>query len=52
MEADEEMIQHKASPESPWFVVPADHKWLTRLVVAAAVIDTAPVAQLLMVCHW
>src|SRR5262249_32080876 len=24
---------------APWFVVPADHKWFTRLVVAAAVVD-------------
>lgn len=40
MEAYEEMIQHTASPEAPWFVVPADHKWFTRLVVAAAVIDS------------
>ncbi|MFM8657900.1 MAG: polyphosphate kinase 2 family protein, partial [Chthoniobacterales bacterium] len=25
--------------EAPWYVVPADHKWFSRLVVAAAVID-------------
>jgi PPK2 family polyphosphate:nucleotide phosphotransferase len=40
MDAYEEMIQHTASPEAPWYVVPADHKWFTRLVVAAAVIDS------------
>ena len=40
MHAYEEMIQHTASGEAPWYVVPADHKWFTRLVVAAAVIDT------------
>lgn len=40
MEAYEEMIQHTASAQAPWFVVPADHKWFSRLVVAAAVIDT------------
>jgi hypothetical protein len=40
MHAYEEMIQHTASEEAPWYVVPADHKWFTRLVVAAAVIDT------------
>jgi PPK2 family polyphosphate:nucleotide phosphotransferase len=40
MKAYEEMIQHTASEAAPWYVVPADHKWFTRLVVAAAVIDT------------
>ncbi|NLF17867.1 MAG: polyphosphate kinase 2 family protein, partial [Lentisphaerae bacterium] len=28
-----------ATPEAPWYVVPADAKWFTRRVVAAAVID-------------
>ncbi len=40
MEAYESAIQNTASPDSPWYVVPADHKWFTRVVVAAAVIDT------------
>jgi PPK2 family polyphosphate:nucleotide phosphotransferase len=40
MEAYEQMIQHTASQDAPWYVVPADHKWFTRLVVAAAVIDS------------
>ncbi len=39
MHAYEETIQHTAAPHAPWFVVPADRKWFTRLVVAAAVID-------------
>lgn len=39
MAAYEDMIRHTATPEAPWYVVPADHKGLTRLVVAAAVID-------------
>jgi len=39
MEAYEEMIQETATKESPWYVVPADNKWFTRVVVAAAVID-------------
>jgi len=39
MEAYEDMIRHTATPAAPWYVVPADHKWFTRLVVAAAVID-------------
>jgi hypoxanthine phosphoribosyltransferase len=40
MEAYEEMIRHTASPEAPWYVVPADHKWYTRVVVADAIVDT------------
>jgi len=39
MHAYEDMIQNTATKESPWYVVPADNKWFTRLVVAAAVID-------------
>jgi len=38
--AYEETIRHTSTPEAPWYVVPADHKWYTRLVVAAAIIDT------------
>ena len=40
MKAYEEMIVATASKHSPWYVVPADNKWYTRLVVAAAVVDT------------
>jgi PPK2 family polyphosphate:nucleotide phosphotransferase len=32
-------IESTAKPWAPWFVVPADHKWFTRLVVSAALID-------------
>ena len=39
MRAYEDMIRATATPEAPWFVVPADNKWYTRLVVAAAVVD-------------
>lgn len=39
MKAYEETIQNTATKESPWYVVPADNKWFTRLVVAAAVIE-------------
>jgi len=38
MHAYEEFIRHTATPEAPWHVVPADNKWFTRLVVAAALI--------------
>jgi len=40
MEAYEDMIQHTASAHAPWYVVPADHKWFTRLVVASVIVDT------------
>ena len=40
MKAYENMIQHTATGHAPWYVVPADHKWFTRLVVAAAVVET------------
>jgi PPK2 family polyphosphate:nucleotide phosphotransferase len=39
MKAYEDMIGNTATEESPWFVVPADNKWFTRVAVAAAVID-------------
>jgi len=39
MEAYEDMIQHTATKHAPWYVVPADRKWFTRLVVAAAIFD-------------
>jgi PPK2 family polyphosphate:nucleotide phosphotransferase len=38
--AFEEAIRATASKEAPWFVVPADNKWFTRLVVAAAIVET------------
>ena len=40
MAAYEDMIRHTASEEAPWYVVPADNKWFTRLVVGAAIIET------------
>ena len=40
MRAYEATIRHTATEVAPWYVVPADNKWFTRLVVAAAVIDT------------
>ena len=39
MAAYEDMIRHTATEASPWYVVPADNKWFTRVVVAAAIID-------------
>jgi PPK2 family polyphosphate:nucleotide phosphotransferase len=39
MHAYEDMVRETSSEESPWYVVPADNKWFTRLVVAAAIVD-------------
>jgi PPK2 family polyphosphate:nucleotide phosphotransferase len=39
MEAYEDMIRNTATKEAPWYVVPADKKWFTRVVVAAGVIE-------------
>jgi PPK2 family polyphosphate:nucleotide phosphotransferase len=37
--AYEDMIRATATDDAPWYVVPADHKWFTRLVVASAIIE-------------
>ena len=39
MKAFEDMIRNTSTENAPWYVVPADNKWFTRLVVAAAIID-------------
>ena len=39
MRAYEDMVRETSSEHAPWLVVPADHKWYTRLVVAAAIVD-------------
>jgi PPK2 family polyphosphate:nucleotide phosphotransferase len=39
MEAYEDMVRQTATKDAPWFVVPADNKWFTRVVVASAIID-------------
>ncbi|MGA2744984.1 MAG: polyphosphate kinase 2 family protein [Candidatus Sulfotelmatobacter sp.] len=38
--AYEEMIRNTATEHAPWYVVPADNKWFTRLVVSTALIET------------
>jgi len=40
MAAYEEMIANTSTPHAPWFVIPADNKWFTRLAVAATIVDT------------
>jgi len=39
-EAYENMIRNTATEQAPWYVVPADNKWFTRLVVSAVIVDT------------
>jgi PPK2 family polyphosphate:nucleotide phosphotransferase len=39
MAAYEDLIRQTSTPEAPWFVVPADNKWFTRLAVAGAIAD-------------
>jgi PPK2 family polyphosphate:nucleotide phosphotransferase len=40
MNAYEAMIRNTATKDCPWYVIPADNKWFTRLAVAAAAVDT------------
>jgi PPK2 family polyphosphate:nucleotide phosphotransferase len=39
MAAYEDMIRNTSTPEAPWYVLPADNKWFTRLVAAAALVE-------------
>jgi PPK2 family polyphosphate:nucleotide phosphotransferase len=39
MKAYEQTIRNTATKHAPWYVVPADHKWFTRLVVAATLVE-------------
>lgn len=39
MKAYEDMIRQTATDDAPWYVVPADNKWFTRVIVGAAVIE-------------
>ncbi len=38
--AYEDMIRNTATEQAPWYVVPADNKWFTRLVISTVVVDT------------
>ena len=40
MAAYEDMFNHTSTEWAPWYIVPADHKWFTRLAVAAVILDT------------
>src|SRR5262252_1394092 len=46
MEAYEEAIRTTAAKRAPWFVVPADNRWFTRLVVAAAIVEAVEMLDL------
>jgi PPK2 family polyphosphate:nucleotide phosphotransferase len=46
MAAYEEAIRETSRDEAPWYVVPADNKWFTRMVVAAALVDALDGLQL------
>jgi polyphosphate kinase 2 (PPK2 family) len=38
--AYEDLLNHTSTKHAPWYVVPADHKWFTRLAVAAVIYQT------------
>jgi polyphosphate kinase 2 (PPK2 family) len=40
MSAYEDMIRHTSTPDAPWYVIPADHKWFSHIAVSAAIIQT------------
>jgi PPK2 family polyphosphate:nucleotide phosphotransferase len=40
MDAYEDMIRHTSTPDAPWYVVPADHKWFMHLAVGSALLET------------
>jgi PPK2 family polyphosphate:nucleotide phosphotransferase len=46
MRSFEEAIRATASEHAPWYVVPADNRWFTRLVVAAAIVETVEALDL------
>ena len=46
MAAYEEAIRATAAPWAPWYVIPADNKWFTRLVVAGAIVEALEKLQL------
>jgi PPK2 family polyphosphate:nucleotide phosphotransferase len=46
MDAYQDTICHTATEGAPWYVVPADHKWFTRLVVASVIVETLDALKL------
>lgn len=39
MDAYQDMIRETSAPWAPWYVIPADRKWVTRLAVSSAIVD-------------
>jgi polyphosphate kinase 2 (PPK2 family) len=46
MDSFEQMIQNTATDYAPWYVIPADNKWYTRLAVSDAIIDAMETLKL------
>ncbi len=46
MKAYEEMVNHTSTEWAPWYVVPADHKWFTRMVIADVLVSCLKSAKL------
>ena len=40
MKAYEQAIQETATPENPWYVIPADKKWFTRIAISTIILNT------------
>ena len=40
LHAYEDMFNHTSTPHAPWYIIPADHKWFTRLMVVSAINHT------------
>ncbi len=46
MSAYEEMLRHTSTEYAPWYVIPSDHKWYTRIAVADVLVSTLKSLQL------
>jgi polyphosphate kinase 2 (PPK2 family) len=40
MKAYEDMFNHTSTGRAPWHIIPADHKWFTRVAVADIIVST------------
>lgn len=46
MSAYEKAIKETATPENPWYVIPADKKWFTRIAISSVILETIKVLKL------
>jgi PPK2 family polyphosphate:nucleotide phosphotransferase len=46
MKAYEKAIRETATPENPWYVIPADKKWFTRIAISEIILNTIKELQL------